>query len=128
MAQDRPTAPELLAAVRAFLDEEVRPTLEGRLRFHARVAVNALAIVERELTEGGALLAAERRRAAALLGHDDELPALERELAGRIRDGSLDATDPRVREHVRSTVREKLQVADPDRLEAAAREQPLGDA
>ena len=31
--QDRPTALELLAAVRGFLEEEIVPGLEGRRRF-----------------------------------------------------------------------------------------------
>lgn len=46
---DRPTAAELAAAVRAFLENEVLPTLDDpRLVFRTRVAMNALGIVERE--------------------------------------------------------------------------------
>lgn len=47
----RPTARELLAAVREFLSDEVMPATEGRLSFHARVAANVVAIVERELAQ-----------------------------------------------------------------------------
>jgi hypothetical protein len=117
--QDRPTAAELLAAVREFLDDEARPNLDGRLAFHARVAANALAIVERELLDGARFAAAERERAAALLGHDGSPEALERELARRIRDGSLDTSLADVRRHVRATVREKLLVANPGYLDDA---------
>ena len=46
----RPTARELLDAVRHFLLEDVMPGTDGRLQFHARVAANALAVVERELS------------------------------------------------------------------------------
>jgi aminoglycoside phosphotransferase (APT) family kinase protein len=47
----RPTARELLEAVRGFLTEDVMPATTGRLSFHARVASNMLAIVERELAQ-----------------------------------------------------------------------------
>src|SRR5919204_2472607 len=47
---DRPTAPELVDAVRRFLEGELIPTLaDPRLRFQALVAANVLAIVAREL-------------------------------------------------------------------------------
>ena len=46
--QDRPDAAELLRAVRAFLEEEVVPRFESRRRFHALVAANLLAVLERE--------------------------------------------------------------------------------
>lgn len=116
MAQDRPTAAELVDAVRHFLEHDVQPTLEGRLAFHTRVAVNALGILERELRLGPHLDAAERARAVALLGHDGDARELEAELARRIRDGSLDGRRDEVVAHVRATVRSKLDVARPDYL------------
>ena len=117
MAQDRPTAAELVQAVREFLDRDVMAATEGRVQFHTRVAVNALGMIERELTIGPAFVAAERARAAALLGHDnDDVRVLERELAAGIRDGSLDDRLDAVQEHVRATVREKLLVANPGYL------------
>ena len=51
MAQDRPTASELLAAIAEFLREEATPVLdraEPRLGFQMRVAVNSLAILDWE--------------------------------------------------------------------------------
>jgi aminoglycoside phosphotransferase (APT) family kinase protein len=48
----RPTASELLEAVREFLVGSVMPATSGQLAFHARVAANALAIVARELELG----------------------------------------------------------------------------
>lgn len=45
----RPTARELLDAVRMFLTDDVMAGTSGRLSFDARVAANMLAIVEREL-------------------------------------------------------------------------------
>jgi aminoglycoside phosphotransferase (APT) family kinase protein len=48
----RPTASELLEAVREFLHGTVLPQTSGQLSFHARVAANAVAIVLRELEAG----------------------------------------------------------------------------
>ena len=121
MATDRPTAAELIEAVREFLENDVMVATEGRVQFHTRVAVNALGMLGRELTLGPALAAAERARAEALLGHGGEPVALERELAARIRDGSLDDRGDEVAAHVRATVREKLLVANPGYLPPAAR-------
>lgn len=48
----RPTASELLDAVRGYLTDQVLAGTSGQLAFHARVAANALAIVARELDLG----------------------------------------------------------------------------
>jgi aminoglycoside phosphotransferase (APT) family kinase protein len=55
----RPTASELLDAVRAFLTEEVMPATHAHLAFHARVAANVLGIVARELELGPLATGAE---------------------------------------------------------------------
>ena len=47
----RPTARELLGAVREFLTNDVMTTDDPRLAFNGRVAANALGIVERELAQ-----------------------------------------------------------------------------
>ena len=84
--QDRPSVCELLAAVRAFLEDDVVPALDGRRRFHARVAANVLAIVGRELAAEEATLAAEWRRLAELLGHAAEtLPSQREDVRGAVR-------------------------------------------
>lgn len=48
----RPTASELLDAVRGFLIDEVLPATDGQLAFHSRVAANVIGIVARELELG----------------------------------------------------------------------------
>jgi len=50
----RPTASELLEAVREFLTGEVMPATSGQVAYHARVAANVLGIVARELELGAA--------------------------------------------------------------------------
>ena len=124
--QDRPGATELLEAVRAFLEEEVVPALDGPRQFHARVAANVLVIVGRELAGEEASLLAEWRRLAGLLGRASEPPPRLEALRGavrertaalaeRIRRGEADAEPFRaaVRAHVRATVEDKLRVANP---------------
>ena len=126
--QDRPTVQELLAAVRAFLEDDAVPALDGRRRFHARVAANVLAIVGRELADDAP--AAEWTRLATLLGHAETTPPADpaaralavrqmtATLAKRIRQGDADGGPfaTAVRAHVRATVREKLRVANPEYL------------
>jgi hypothetical protein len=117
MTQDRPTANELVTAVREFLERDVMPATEGRVQFHTRVAINVLNIVARELDLGDGFAEHERERAAALLGHDGTVDDLENELAAAIRSGALtEGPDHEVRAHVRETVREKLLIANPGYL------------
>jgi len=124
--QDRPTVQELLDAVRVFLEEDVVPRLDGPRRYHALVAANVLAIVNRELVAEETSLLAEWRRLASLAGDDPAPPvglaalrAAVRDatttLAGRIRCGDADdgAFRDAVRAHLRETVVEKLRVANP---------------
>jgi hypothetical protein len=104
---DRPTAAELVDAVREFLERDVMAATTGRVQFHARVAINVLGMVERELVEGPAMAAAHRDRLAAL-GFEDETA-----LAAAIRAGDLDDRYDEVRAAVSATVEDKLRIANP---------------
>lgn len=112
---DKPEAAELVAVVREFIERRAMPALEGHAAFHARVAANALAIVERQLVLGPEHEAAERARLHALLGEDDErsLDALNRELCRRIRSGEIGAHTPGLLAHLRETTLAKLAVDQP---------------
>ena len=57
----------LLSAIKSFLIESAAPHLEGRNRFNARVAANALGIVQRELSMGPALRALDENAATQWL-------------------------------------------------------------
>jgi hypothetical protein len=127
--QDRPNVTELVAAVRGFLEADVVPALRGRRRFHALVAANVLAIVEREVAREEERLVDEWRRLARLLDLTSDPPPrlelvrrgvreLDEQLTDRIRAGEADAGDfaERVRAHLRTTVLEKLRVANPKYL------------
>jgi hypothetical protein len=104
---DVPTAVELVAAVREFLEGDVMPATDGRVQYHARVAANALSMVERELALGPE----QRARHAAALGALGV--ASEAELAAAIRSGQLADRVDEVLAVVRATVRAKLEVANP---------------
>ena len=125
--QDRPTARELLEAVRLFLEDDVVAALDGPARFHARVAANVLAIVGRELEDEESLLVAEWTRLTTLLGRTSDAPPerlvalraavaeMTDALCARIRRGDADASPFReaVRAAVAASVAEKLAVANP---------------
>ena len=104
---DMPSAEALVEAVREFLERDVLDATEGRTKFHTRVAINVLGMVEREIALGAAQ---ERAHADGLrrLG-----VASDAELAAGIRDGSLDDRTREVIEFLRKTVRAKLEVANP---------------
>ena len=107
---DPPSASQLIESVREWLERDVMAATDGRLRFHTRVAVNVLAMVERELD-----LADDQRRdhaaRLATLGMADD-----RELASAIREGRLDDRIDEVRRLVRADVVDKLRVANPGYL------------
>ena len=110
---DKPSAAQLVAAVRDFLEKVAQPQLSGHSAFHARVAANALAIVERELSLGAEQDAAERERLRALLGREGPLEAQNRELCRAIRAGEIGLDTPGLLEHLRSTTLAKLAVDQP---------------
>ena len=110
---DRPTVAQLIGAVRDFVERTAMPQLSGHSAFHARVAANALAIVERQLALGAEQDAAERDRLRALLGHDGELEAQNRELCREIRAGRIGFATPGLLEHLRATTLAKLAVDQP---------------
>jgi hypothetical protein len=137
--QDRPTALELLQAIRDLLEQEILPSLtDARLKYRTLIAINVLRMLEREVPEEEGRLRAELGALQELLDLPRTAPpadaALLRrrvleanlELCERIRQGLADA-DPwrqRVLAHVRSAVEEKLRINNPSRLEAFLAEPP----
>ena len=137
--QDRPTALELLQAIRDLLEQEILPSLtDARLKYQMLIAINALRMLEREVPDEAGRLRAELGALQELLGRSRTDPpgdpallrrcVLEanRELCERIRQGLADAGPwrQRVLAHVRSAVEEKLRINNPSRLEAFLAEPP----
>jgi hypothetical protein len=116
MPQDRPTASELITAIADFLREEATPALDRadpRLGFQMRVAVNSLAILEREGRLGPAADAREHARLVALLGRDGTLEELNRALVDQIRAGARDERDAAMMAHLDATTADKIAIANP---------------
>lgn len=110
---DRPDLPELVLAVRNFLEQKAMPELKGHTAFHARVAVNALDIVLRELAHAPALAEAERKGLSAFVD-GAPLADMNQALCMKIRDGALGLATPGLLEHLEVTTRGKLAVDQPN--------------
>ena len=114
MLDERPSAAELIAAVAEFLEKEAAPSLPGATAFHAKVAVHALRIVERELRLSGEL---ERREIEVVRGRldrrDGTLEELNRELCRRIENGEIDPEDAGLRAELMERVVARMAVDSP---------------
>jgi aminoglycoside phosphotransferase (APT) family kinase protein len=106
----RPTAAELVEAVREYLEAGAMEQGDGGTRFEARVARNALGVVERELQLGDVIAAAHAERVRDLGAVDDA------SLAVAIRTGELDDDWARVAGALAASARDQLLVANPSYL------------
>ena len=113
MPTNRPTMKELLEAVREFLEARVMPSLDKTTAFHTRVAVNVLAIVERELEKGPGLDQAEHERLRRILQQEGSLKDLNASLCRQIREGRIDSRNPELIEHLRLTTLGRLSIDNP---------------
>lgn len=92
----RPGAADLLKMAQQALQDHVTSKLEGEARYHALMALRAIAIAEAELKEGAAADAAELKRIQALYEEPlGELSAARRRLAADIRARRFDPGTPR---------------------------------
>jgi Domain of unknown function (DUF6285) len=108
---DAPSIAQMVEALREWMERDVIAGTTGRLQFHARVARNMLAMIERELELGDAHASDHAVRLADLGCVDDV------ELSEKIRSGELDDRYVEVRAQVETSVREKLAVANPAYVE-----------
>jgi hypothetical protein len=107
-----PKTEELAQAVGAWI-EQIRPTLDPRNAFLARVAANALATVGRELTLGPGAEATAVAKLAEVLGHDGAYADLNAELCARIRTGELTVETPGLLEALRTIAFDQLAIDQP---------------
>ncbi|HEX4433885.1 MAG TPA: phosphotransferase family protein [Acidimicrobiales bacterium] len=105
----RPTAAELVEAVREYLDGLLERSTGGA-SFDARVARNALGVAERELRLGPALRAAHAARLRELGFADDTA------LAAALRSGTLDGQWESIAPVLATAARDQLLVANPGYL------------
>jgi hypothetical protein len=115
MSLNRPTAAELLDALKEFLSRDVAPQVDAATQFQLRVASNVIAIVERELAQRPAADAAELDSLQALLGAPGSLENLNTRLVESIRKGDFDAPDAeqRLLAHLRVATAAKLAIDNP---------------
>jgi hypothetical protein len=136
---DRPSAPELIDAVRQHLESQVLPLAKReshKLYFQTLVAVNVLRIVAREWALGGSYLLAEWQRLEAILGQQDAparddalreaLAARNAALCAAIRAGQHDEASPALWDHLKACASEQLSIANPKFLAALAQEDAAG--
>ena len=107
----RPSAGELVDAVREYVVDKVMATAEGAAQFDARVAGNVLAMVAREITLGPAMEEAHRARLVGLGFPSDA------SLAAAIRAGQLDDRLVEVGTALAESGADQLRVANPGYLE-----------
>jgi hypothetical protein len=108
-----PRTDELVEAVAGWIDA-IRPSLDPRNAFLARVAANALATVRRELTEGLAAEAAAIARMSEVLGRTGDYDDLIGELCARIRTGELTVETPGLLAALRVMALDQLAIDQPN--------------
>ena len=107
-----PRTEELVQSVALWL-EQIRPTLDPRNAFLARVAGNALATVGRELTQGPAAEARAIELMSGLLGHGGDFETLNAELAAAIRSGAMTVETPGLLTALQVMARDQLAIDQP---------------
>lgn len=115
MPASLPSAPELLAVIREFLETDLLTdaTLGEDKRFNVRIAVNMLATLERELRLGPAANTAEAERLSELVGAAGSLEEKNRRLSDAIRKRVLAANDPHLLDHLERTLVDALRINNP---------------
>ena len=107
-----PRTDELVRSVAMWIDE-IRPTLDPRNAFLARVAANALATVGRELTDGPAAEAEAIAGMTNVLGHGGAFADLNSELCARIRAGELTVETPGLLAALTAMARNQIAIDQP---------------
>ena len=118
---DAPSAAELVEAVREWLERDVLTSTDGRLKFHTRVAVNVLAMVERELSLGDQHGADHAARLTSLGVESDA------ELAAAIRSESVAVEPDVLRAALLDSVVDKLAGGQPEVPRGLSRSALHGD-
>jgi len=108
-----PTAEELLDAVIGFIEQKAAPQLKDRDAFLARVAVNALAIIKREIELGPKARADAAERLRALLG-DGDPAVLNKALCDKLASGELTLKDPKVLAHLKADIIDRVRIDQPN--------------
>jgi hypothetical protein len=107
-----PRTEELAEAVAGWIDQ-IRPSLDPRNAFLARVAANAMATIGRELTLGPAATARAVAVMSELLGHGGDQAELSRELCAKIRSGEMSVDTPGLLAALQAMARDQIAIDQP---------------
>ena len=107
-----PRTEELAEAVAAWIDQ-IRPGLDPRNAFLARVAANAMATIGREITLGPAAEVAAVAAMAGVLGRAGTYDTLNAELCERIHAGELTVETPGLLPALRIMADDQLAIDQP---------------
>ena len=117
MAQDRPTASELLAAIADFLREEATPVLdraEPRLAFQMRVAAEFARHPRARGQARSGRRRARARTAGAVAGPRRHAGRAQPRACAAARTGERDERDPALMAHLDATIADKIAIANPE--------------
>lgn len=124
--QDKPTSADLLEAIQDFLMKEVLPQFKDKelLSYKTLVSWNMLGVVSREIRSGEEALDKKLGRLVELLDKSSVFPSTlnekkklahdwNMELLDRIRKEKLSSENSRYWNHVKETVKEKVEITNP---------------
>ncbi|MDI7219864.1 DUF6285 domain-containing protein [Leptospira santarosai] len=124
--QDKPTSADLLEAIQDFLMKEVLPQFKDKelLSYKTLVSWNMLGVVSREIRSGEEALDKELGRLVELLDKNSVFPSTlnekkklahdwNMELLDRIRKEKLSSENSRYWNHIKETVKEKVEITNP---------------
>lgn len=111
----QPTKASLVEATRKFLEQELKPALtNSALQYKLRIAVNVLAIVERELAQEHVAQQEHDQGLRQLLDSDsNSTQDMTILLCQRIRQGTFDNTECALLEHLEKTALNRLAIDNP---------------
>lgn len=107
-----PRTEELAQSVALWI-EQIRPSLDPRNAFLARVAANAMATISREITQGPVAEAEAVRLMSDLLGHAGTHAELNTALCARIRSGEMTVETPGLLAALTTIARNQIAIDQP---------------
>jgi len=109
-----PRTDELLTEVSNFLRDEVMGSVQGRTRFLARVAANAVDLAKREAESLSEYRVWELAALQSLFGStEDGLEVLRWRLVEKLRDDEVDLDDNQLRAYLRQAVTNQIAMDHP---------------
>lgn len=115
MTESYPCATDLLKAVSECLQNEIAPAVDDRaLQFKLKIAVNVLAIVEREISRKPDRDEQDSAQLQTLLGEAGELSQLRQRLNDKIAAGEFDGRDEELLASLQAVSLRQLAIDNPN--------------